>query len=504
MRAFFPKEALIYLESDNLGKTLQGLTESEAFKRYSSTARDFSVINGLQFAVGIVGFATNEKRVTSEQSIINLKPQFVVVAETHAWNWQINSLVENNLNGFVRGIYGDDSKLETSDRDGEKWFTWTAKDGRKTFAAISGTQIFFSNNEKALNQCLDAKKGKVEDLRKLQSLAIEREKEKGKIAFGFISNAGVKSVADLVGVSIALEKSEDENARGLISRILPQILKNTTKHIAWFAHKREKGIEDRVVIKTSKEISDVLSETIVSSNPRNKDLFTFVPPEAFSVTRYDLKKPQIAFRSLLLVVAKNVDPITGKFLGVLSNSLLESYGIANAEAFLALVKSEMISVTLDEDEDKSFAVIKTKDLEKLKRTISKGIHFHEMPTKRYGADVWESQDKTLAVAVVENVMLLGDLRSVYESLSYANKKGDRPKNSLFAKMNESNAAAATTEINIKGHEKIVRVLGRVKTNLAGKTSRISTETYFNKTGIERRYISDFGFIGTILEQFATE
>ncbi len=500
MRAFFPKETLIYLESENLGETLQTLTESESFKRYSSGAKDFSVIDGLQLAVGVIGFETAEKQVTSEQSIINLKPQFVAVAETHAWSWQINSLVKNNLNKFVRGIYGDESELITSDENGEKWFTWSAKDGRKTFAVISGTQVFFGNNEEALNKCLDAKKGKVDDLRKLESLTTEREKEKGKIAFGFVSNEGVKSVAGLVGLSVALEKSEDENARGLISRVLPQVLKNTTKYIAWSASKHEQGIADHVIVKTKKEVSDVLSETIIASRAKNKDFYKFVPPDFFSVTRYNLKKPQIAFRSLLLVVAKNIDPITGKFLGVLSNSLLESYGVANAEGFLGSVDSEIISVMLDEDGEKSFAIVKPKDMLKIKRTISSDIDFNSTPTEKFGAEIWESKDKTLAVAVVEDTVVLGELMSVYKSL---NKKG-QISNRLKGHLSEGRAVTTTIERVINELEKIAGVLGDVKPSAKGNKTHYFTRTEFNKTGIERRYVSDFGFIGVILEQFASE
>ena len=506
MRRFAPKSALVYLEVNDLGKTLQTIAENEKFKKSSQGGLYFSVVDGLQIGVVITGFETDETRVTNDQSILNLKPQFVAIAETHAWNWQINSLLDNGVNNFVRRVYGEGVRLEKTKRSSETWYMWTAQDGRKTYAVISDTQIFFGNDEDSISKCLLAKSGKIEDLRKNENLSVELEKAKGSMAFGFVSNEGVKKIADVVGISAAVNNSEDENARGFISHVLPQILNKTTKEIVWVARKIEEGIEDKITIKTERDVSGVLSETLAIEKPGKSDVYSFLPPEAFSVTRYNLKSPQIAFRSLLLIVAKSTDPITRKVLGAFSNSILEPYGVSDAETFLSAIGSEILTAQVDGDGEKSLAIVKVKNLMEIRKSISGEIDFKTPPKKQNNAEIWESDDKSLSVALVGEILILGDSKSVYASLLAKEKRGTtKTQNSqLFGKLRQSQATASTFTKDIETSQIIAELFGKSKLSPKDGVSYSLTTTSFNKRGIERISISEFGLIGTILKQFDSE
>jgi len=506
LRSFAPQETLIYLESNSLGKSLRALTENESFRENSSVGKDLSVIDGIQIAVAVTGFKANEKKDASGQSTLNLKPEFVVIAETRAWSWQINSIVENNINSFVQRVYGDGVKFSKVKKNGEKWHIWTARDGRKTFAVISDTQIFFGNSEDGINKCLFAKSSN-NDLRKNESLSYERENAVDSLAFGFISTEGVKRIADLVGVTVAIEKSEDEAARGFISSVLPQILNNTTKEIIWVAEKGAKGIEDKITIKTKDEVSGILNETLVSVNSRGSNIYGLLPGDAVSVTRYNLKNPQLAFRGLLLVVAEKTDLVTRRLLGAFSNSLLEPYGISDAEAFLSGVDSEILTAQFDDDGERSLVIVKPKDLAKIKQSITDKIDFSAQPEMRSGAEIWQASDKILTVALVKDVLILGDSESVNKSLSM-NLKSQRDNeltgSHFFRDMQLSSAVSATIKKDTETTQRVLKVLGKPKSNAKGKTSYSLVETRFNKLGVERKYISDFGLIGTILELFSVE
>jgi hypothetical protein len=52
--------------------------------------------------------------------------------------------------------------------------------------------------------------------------------------------------------------------------------------------------------------------------------------------------------------------------------------------------------------------------------------------------------------------------------------------------------------------KLVDVLSERKNENAPIPSQYTTETRFNKNGIERRTMSDFGLIGSIIEQLVAE
>ncbi len=500
LRSLAPKDTIIYLETNDLGKTLDALTENNSFKELSSENPDFSGFSGIQVAVAVTGFETRENQVTDQQSVLNFKPKFTAIAETHGWSWQVASLVENNLNNFVRKNYGSDAKLERKSVNDTERFVWTANDGRKTFAVISGTQVFFGNDEESLNKCLLAKRGEAENLLKNESLSFEYEKAQGKLAFGFVSKEGIRQIADLVGVTVAVGQSEDENARGFISGILPQILNKSVKEITWTANKSAKGIEDEIFIRTEKEVSDILSETLVSSNTNADEIYKFLPPETFSATVYNLKNPQIAFRSLLLTTAKQTDAVNGKIIAAFSNSLLGSYGIADAEGFLSAVESSILTARLDENGDKKFSIVKVKDFEKIKQTIVEDIDFSKEPVT-IGKDgkLWNAENEDLAVVLVENFLIIGDKESVKTSVNGKTSVEISP-SALFSQLKENKSVAATFTKDTETAVNMANVFGKTKENQK-ITSYNLTQTNFNKQGIERKYISDFGFLGTIVEQF---
>jgi hypothetical protein len=102
LRKFAPAETLIYLETNDLGKTLKSLTDGKAFQELAKKQTDFSALENIQVAVAVTGFETSEKQITDEQSILNFKPHFVAVADTHAWEWQARRLVEEKIGAFVR------------------------------------------------------------------------------------------------------------------------------------------------------------------------------------------------------------------------------------------------------------------------------------------------------------------------------------------------------------------------------------------------------------------
>ncbi len=506
LRTLAPKDTIIYLQTNDLGNTLDALTQSRSFKEVSASKADFSAIDGIQVAVAVSGFETSENQVTDEQSVLNFKPKFTAIAETHAWSWQVNSLVENNLDNFVKKNYGNDAKLEKKSVNDTERFIWTASDGRKTFAVISDSQVFFGNDEESINRCLLAKRGEAESLLKNESLSLEYEKAEGKLAFGFISNDGIRQIADLVGVSVAVGQTEDSNARGFIARILPQILNNTTREVIWTAEKTENSIEDHVFIKTSDEVSSVLSETLVPANRNINELYEFLPLETSSVTRYNLKNPQVAFRSLLLITAKNTDAINGKIISAFSNTLLLQYGIADAEGFLSSVESELLTAKVGED--KSVAFVKAKDLEKIKTTFIEEIKPQTKASEK--TEIWQSAENDLSVAFSDGILIMGDSEGVLKSLEISKKRKLSPieadrdftKSRLFAHLLKSESAATTFTNDLETAENIAKVFGSVKDKEV--TSNLLIETQFTKQGIERKYISDYGFLGTIIEQFANE
>jgi hypothetical protein len=500
LRTLAPAETLAYLETNDLAKTLNSLTASKAFQEIASDKIDFSAVENIQIAIAVTGFETSEKQITNENSTLNFKPLFVAIAETHAWQWQAVSLVENQLNDFVKNSYGEDVKFEKSDKNGGKWFVWTAKEERKSFAFVRDSQIFFGNDATAIEKCLAAKRNEADNLTKSESFVrAYAANNENLIVFGYVSPEGIAQIANVAGISTAIEATEENAGRSFIAQVLPQIVRNTIKEIVWTATKSEQGIEDNFSISLNAEAISVFKETLIPNSQIRTNSPEFLPPGIFTSTGYNLKNPFIAWRSLLFVAAKNIDNFNGKNLVEFSNNLLESYGFTDAETFLNSVDSDILTAQFDADGEKSVTIVTVKDAEKLKKSISDEINFKTLPEKQENADVWQSEDKQIAAAFVENKLLLGETESVLKCLQAKQSGQNSTKNQVFQKFRESKLIAATFAKDTDSAAKVVKVLGDTRENKSAVTT-YTTETDFTEKGIQRKTISAFGLLGTILEQ----
>jgi hypothetical protein len=501
MRSLLPAETLVYLESKDLAKTLSALTENNSWRELAKTKPDFSYLKNTQFAVAVTGFETSEKQLTDEQAVLNFKPIFVAIADTHSWESTNLSLVRKQSGKFVGETYGSETKLEESERSGAKWLVWRLTNNRKLVIVVSQSLIYLGNDEAAIEKCLAVRRGEAESLTKNESLtrAMERAGDENQIAFGYVAPEAVPQMANLASVFVALRMSEDEDARGFTAQILPQILQKTTKEIVWTARRTEQGIEDKYSVKTGAEVSSVFKETLAPTSLKEFQKADFLPPDVFSLTRYNLQNPQIAWRSVLLAIANQTDAASAKIILRFSGALFEPYGIADAETFLSAAGAEIVTAKFDEEGEKSVLMVDVKDADKLKKSIVSEINFKSPPETQGNAEIWKSEDKLLAAAFIENKLILGETESVLSCLKAKESGQNFKQTEAFQKISNSAAVAASLTKDAESGQKIVEVLGNPKEENKTFSSFYTTETRFDGNGFERKTISDFGLIGTILE-----
>ena len=501
MRSLVPHDAITFIESNDLFFTINSLTKNKAFKELSTAKTDFSFLKNVQLAVVITGFETSENQVTAENSVLDFKPNFVAIADTHAWKWQTISLVENQINNYILEQFGADTEFIQFEKDGGRWFAWTAKDARKAFAFVDGSRIFFSNNKDSIINCLLVKNGKAESLKTNESLnnaySIKSEKN---LAFGYVSPNGIIQIANYVSIPVAIDATESEEGRSFITAILPQILQNTAKEIVWTATESENGITDDFFIAINTESINILKNTLSTSTQTGGNILQFVPPDVYSVTRYNLQNPFVAWRSLLFVTAQNTQNQNGKIFMQFSKGFLNSYAITDADAFLAAIDSNILTLQFDAESEKSALIVTVKDMEKIKKSVTDQINF-KFPAKVIGnTKIWQSEDQQISAAFVEHQLILGDSESVYKCLEAKNSERNFAQNSYYKKFSESKATAITFAKDVNSTNNLSTVLASDYLKKKDVVNFYLTETSFTEKGIKRKTISDFGLIGMILEK----
>lgn len=498
-RTVIPADSLIYMETQDLGKALRAVTESESFRNAAKEPPDLSALDGIRMAVAVTGFETKEQPVTDQNAVLDFQPRFVAVAETNAWNYQAVAFAENKIGEFVNDVYGGGIELESFPRHDGKYFVWTAQDGRKAFGLVIDSLIYFGNDESAIEKCVAVRKGEAQPIANNPKLP-----PADSLASGYVSPDGVAQLANVATLQLAIGAGEEEEVRGFIARVLPEIIRKSITEASWTAKRTEQGIEDSYNFATTPDVGKVLSESIRRGDGQAGTPTRFIPADIVSATRYDLANPQVAWRSLVLTARSQTDGLSGEIIGSFSGALFESYGVERPEDFLASVDGSIVTLRMDAEGENVVAVATARDLEKLKRSLAEEIKATSPPEKFDGAEVWTSQDGDLAFAAINGKVLIGHAESVLKCLRAAATNQNTGFRERFALAANSPAPAATVASDIDPTAALVTVLAARKNESEPLIQRFQINTSFTPNAIQRTETSDFGLIGSIVEQFAKE
>ena len=495
LRSVVPADALVYLETNDLGKAVSAVTDNDAFRNAAKTVPDLSALNGIKLAVAVTGFETKEQQVTEENSVLNFQPRFVAVAETNAWNYQAVAFAENKLGEFINEIYGGEVELSTYPKHDGKYFVWTAQDGRKAYGLVVGSLIFFGNDESAIEKCIDVRKGEADSIAKNTKLP-----SGDFLSSGYVSPDGVAQLSNIVGVQLALGAGEEEEVKSFIARVLPEILRNSLKEVTWTSTKTEKGIEDKYLIVTNPEIATIFSETMLPGDGIDVMAMVHIPDDFTSFTSYNLKDPRIAWRSLLLATQKQTDDVSGKLIVAFSDSLFEPYGIEEAESFLSATGSSILTVRLEGE--KNVVIASTKSYEKVQAAL--GNRF-KRDSEHSNADIerWKDSENATMAAFSGGLVFVGDGDTVEKCLAAIKGRELTPKK-IFDQIAENKSVSITFGREDETAANLLKVLSDGAATDVKPVSSFLIQSNFSKSGIERRTVSDFGLLGSIIEQFGKE
>ena len=499
MRTLVPAETLVYLETNDLGAALQPIIDSKPFNEVAKSKPDLSALKGVQLAVAVTGFETTEEKLTDEHSVGRIQPHFVAIADTHAWQFQTVRFAEKKLGSFVAEMYDSEPTLESSEKGGGHYLVWTAKDGRKAFAVVSRSLIYFGNDESAIEKCLAIERGEADSIAKAGKVPLA---DPATLASGYVGPDGIAQIANIVGLKFASEAGEDSEVRSAIAGILPRLLRNSVTEIRWTATKTEQGIEDNYRIGMPPEIADVFSDTMFASGRPNLALLNLLPDEFSSTTVYDFRDPKVAWRSFVELTQKQLNPLAAKILSEISQTLFEPYGIKDGELFLSSVGPTVVTIDLGEGGDQHVVIATVKNAVETRKSISQPLKAETIELGDGKMDIVRSEDGELAAQFWEDKIILGETQPFLSTVGRRSTIDERKK--LIERFNTSSPTSfRTMSIDNATAAEIADLLSARRSDLKTKVI-VFSETRFTKSGMERKTTSDFGLIGSIIAQLAQD
>ncbi|MDI1242167.1 MAG: hypothetical protein PSX80_09635, partial [bacterium] len=202
----------------------------------------------------------------------------------------------------------------------------------------------------------------------------------------------------------------------------------------------------------------------------------------------------------LLTAQTQTDGVSGAIIGAVAESLFEPYGVDVPEEFLGSLDGQILTLRFDPDGEDVVVVATAKDFARLKKSLAKEFKVGVAPEKVSGADLWRSEEGELAFAVIGDRVMLGHAESVVKCL---NSVGQTSQLREELKAHVS-AVSMTIASDTDPNATLVAVLGQRVDDKTELTQRSRVSTDFNGSGVQRTEVSQFGMIGSIIEQFAKE
>jgi hypothetical protein len=462
LRSLAPQNTLIYLETNNLGNSLNALTSSDSWKTLAIEKPNIAAANGVQAAIAITGFET-----TSNDISLDVKPKFVVILDTNSYESTTISAVEQIVSTALSGESPTRNRIENT-----TFLYWKSKDNRNLTAAISGNIAFIGNNEATIAEFLAVKDGTSPNL--LDNETLSELSKQQSLGFGLMTKKGATEIGNILSIRFAIEASDEAIVRSLITKILPNLIEQSVEEITWVANSKSGKIEDVFQLKLKPELANNLITSFEKSERSDLKTEPSLPSNISSATAYNFKSSSIAFQGFVRSLALQTSETDGNVIGKFSNLLLESYGIRDSLAFFEAIDGDIITAQIGNDADDTIIIANVRDEKKLKASVI-------------------SSDE-ISLVVSSKKAILGDKDAVEKYLLMS------PNDFL----SHSTSAFSTSLDETQHTKQIVEIFSKTDETLTPNRKISVTYTNAKRFGIERIRVSEFGLFGDIANLIGAE
>ena len=530
MAAYAPADAIVYAEANSLPEVFDAFTSTEAWRELAPAAgadsarrwkgwlpgfvsftglgpSDVVVLSRAQVAVSVLGFRAAEE----SEATLKLSPRVALVAETHTSEWRVRAAVEKLVGDFARRSMGA-PPVERKEVDGVPFYLWAEAPGArpKVVAAVEGSVAVVGNDEAAVRACLDVRRGARPSLAGDEGLKEMRERlgAGGALAFGYAPRGSVAKAAEFFAPAIVAAVTEDPAVQSFLATTLPQLLNQTLGAVGWSSRLAGGGIEDTYTLSLAGGMPQRLQAPFATSGRVREEAASLLPPETYTVTSYDFRDPEGAWRGLSAAFSSQVDILSARLITSALEGLAAPYGVKDPRAFLRACGGEVATARLEAESEGKVLIATMRDPAAVRTQVLAHLGRGARAERVGDAELLVSDDPERgAAAFVGDFVLTGaedDVRRCLDSrlkgrtLREGEAFGAPPRGLFggpaFARTHTDERAAARSVLSLFARRPDP---DRLEKALARRAYAVS-ETRLGEAGFEVKSRSAFGWFGYVI------
>ncbi len=526
MADYAPADSFVYLEADSLNGLASSLEQNEAWKKLGPIAgiqtnqpgywlsaalragigpTESVLLSRAQLALVVVGMNTVE-----EGDTLRIKPDAALIIETHTSRGRIRSTAVEAVKRIAKFAYGQPTCSQHA--EAAEYTECVAPDGeRRVVAALEGSLVVIGNTERAVQSCLEVRRGQRPSLRTDTEMLKMRSnlRTPRALAFGYISSANAARLFSWAAPLLIGKAPGDRQLEQMLAASAAKILRG----IAWSSEASAGGIEDRFLFSLEPSVVSRLQPAF--DTRRGDDAFwKLVPETSQSLTIYRSEDAKAAWIAIDSAVSSKLDALTSVLFASLLKSGLAVYGIADPQNILPTLAPPLVTVRPEQAAEGSILIARVRDPQKLRQALGGQMFAGGRGQILEGVQSEPNPGKEFAAVFMENYVLLGKTENVRRCmLAIRNNETVSAETKLrhFTHFAPNSLAPILTFTNDEPRlTSVISVLSSLKgTQLSGeKTTALktavsetgfsATETTLTPTGIERKTRSALGQFSTLI------
>lgn len=366
LAAWAPSDSLAYVEVNDLNGLVQGVQQASAWKslgpllgspdnlspnRWFLRAARWTGIgsaDALLFARSQVAVVFSGAEGTQNGSELIIKPLLTLIVETHTSQRRMRGAVEGHIEKLARGDFGNPVFVRKQ-LGSVELEEWQSEDGaRRIVFAFVNTTVVIANDESAVLHAVEAALGIRPSLKSqiVVDQARRNTESSTAVMFGFVTQAGVKSL--LQAYALKSEGSGGVSSDSITkARLFSDTFGGIVKEAGWTARFTDGAVQDRLSITLGEGISEKMRSSMAPDRGPDLAQLPFVPSESHSVSIYSFHDTATVWNDLSAVISSHADLLGALATRPVMRSLLNAYGIVDAEVFTRGVGTRLQTVRIE-------------------------------------------------------------------------------------------------------------------------------------------------------------